>query len=388
MTNLAVVFLTGLTTGGLSCLAVQGGLLASSIAHQAEKDAQKALGARTPVPNRVKNTTKHAAKKRKHAGTLQQPLAVVLERPKRQFAWPIALFLSSKLVAYTILGVLLGWAGSVLQLTPITRAILQLAIGIFMVGTALRMFNVHPIFRYFVIEPPALLTRYIRRTAKNSTHDIATPLFLGTLTVLIPCGVTQAMMALAIGSGNPVLGAAIMFSFTLGASPVFFTLAYLTTRLGGALEAHFLKFAAVAVLILGIVSIDGGLNLMGAPLSLASITDSVTSALAAQSQQPIAANTASADSLQAAPGNAITITVGGRGYTPRVLRAKAGQPVKLTLVTNEIYGCTRAFVIPALDIQRVLPSTGETTIDLPAQAAGTLRFTCSMGMYRGQIQFE
>jgi hypothetical protein len=52
MANLAVVFLTGLTTGGLSCLAVQGGLLASSVAHQAEKDAQKALGARTPVPNR------------------------------------------------------------------------------------------------------------------------------------------------------------------------------------------------------------------------------------------------------------------------------------------------------------------------------------------------
>jgi uncharacterized protein len=175
-------------------------------------------------PESVKNTTKHAAKNRKRAGTLQQPPAVV-ERPKRQFAWQIALFLGSKLVAYTILGLLLGWAGSVLQLTPITQAILQLAIGIFMVGTALRMFNVHPIFRSFVIEPPAFLTRYIRRTAKNSTHDIATPLFLGALTVLIPCGVTRAMMALAIGSGNPLLGAAIMFSFTLGTSPVFFTLA-------------------------------------------------------------------------------------------------------------------------------------------------------------------
>src|SRR5262245_28258158 len=33
-----VAFVTGLTTGGLSCLAVQGGLLASSLAHQIEQD--------------------------------------------------------------------------------------------------------------------------------------------------------------------------------------------------------------------------------------------------------------------------------------------------------------------------------------------------------------
>ena len=33
-----VAFITGITTGGLSCLAVQGGLLASSLAHQIEQD--------------------------------------------------------------------------------------------------------------------------------------------------------------------------------------------------------------------------------------------------------------------------------------------------------------------------------------------------------------
>lgn len=74
-------------------------------------------------------------------------------RPKH-VARPIALFLGAKLVAYTLLGALLGWLGSVLQLTPTVRGILQIAIGIYMVGNALRMFEVHPIFRYFVFEPP------------------------------------------------------------------------------------------------------------------------------------------------------------------------------------------------------------------------------------------
>ena len=36
--RIMVAFITGLTTGGLSCLAVQGGLLASSLAHQIETD--------------------------------------------------------------------------------------------------------------------------------------------------------------------------------------------------------------------------------------------------------------------------------------------------------------------------------------------------------------
>src|SRR5574338_1475162 len=36
--QLLVAFVTGLTTGGLSCLAVQGGLLAGTLAHQIEDD--------------------------------------------------------------------------------------------------------------------------------------------------------------------------------------------------------------------------------------------------------------------------------------------------------------------------------------------------------------
>ena len=40
-----------------------------------------------------------------------------------------------------------------------------------------------------------------------------------------------------------------------------------------------------------------------------------------------------------------------------------------------------------MGIQKILPETGETLIDLPAQEAGTLRFSCGMGMYRGQIEF-
>ena len=38
VSQLMVAFITGITTGGLSCLAVQGGLACHSLAHQIEQD--------------------------------------------------------------------------------------------------------------------------------------------------------------------------------------------------------------------------------------------------------------------------------------------------------------------------------------------------------------
>jgi uncharacterized protein len=358
MTQLMVAFVTGLTTGGLSCLAVQGGLLASSLAHQIEQDyaAQATLGKKSKAP-----------------------------APRASSALPIALFLVAKLVAYTLLGALLGWLGSFLTLSPMTRALLMIFIGIFMIGNALRMFNVHPIFRYFSIEPPKFITRYIRKTAKGTGEsqtrpDMFTPIFLGLLTVFIPCGVTQAMMATALGTGNAAMGAALMFAFTLGTSPVFFVVAYLTTELGARLEKFFMRFVAVVVLILGFVTLDGGLNLIGSPLSL----QNLTRGWFAQSSDSVPA----AAPVSPVDGELI-LNVENNGYFPATLKAPAGKDLTLNLVTDNTQSCARDFVIPDLNYYQLLPATGTVQVTIPAQAAGSkLFFTCSMGMYTGQIVFE
>lgn len=350
--QIIVAFVTGITTGGLSCLAVQGGLLASSLAHQVEQDYA------------VQSTNRKKIK----------------EKTKFNATLPIILFLSAKLIAYTLLGALLGWLGSYFTFSPISRAILMIAIAVFMIGNALRMFNVHPIFRYFSIEPPKFITRYIRKTAKGT--DTATPIFLGFLTVFIPCGITQTMMATALGTGSIAIGAALMFAFTLGTSPVFFIVAYLTTELGAKLEKFFMRFAAVVVLILGFVTLDGGLNLIGSRFSLQNLTrnwlpsQTESNAVAESPQQPI-----SEDEL--------VLDVKNNGYFPAILKAPAGKDLKLNLVTNGTYSCALAFLIPDLDFYQMLPPIGTVQVDIPAQEAGsTLYFTCSMGMYTGQIDFQ
>lgn len=376
--TILIAFVTGITTGGLSCLAVQGGLLASSLSHQLENSMQHIQ------PSSRKKTPP--------------------KTDKPQFALPILIFLLAKLVAYTALGFLLGLLGQMFQLSILTRAILQIAIGVFMLGTALRMLNVHPIFRYFAFEPPAFIRKKLRKTAAEATgSDLSTPAFLGFLTVLIPCGVTQAMMAIALGSGDPFQGMALMFAFTLGASPVFFAVAYFTTRIGSKLEKHFMQFVAILIFVLAVITIDTGITLAGSPISLSrmfKISNSVQANIISntvenQSQETSTDQTNPSNNIgQDESGTdsksfTISINVENYGYSPDVIHAKAGVPTILELKTDNIFSCSRAFVIPSLRIEKILPATGVETISLPAQEAGKkLPFSCSMGMYTGVIIFD
>jgi hypothetical protein len=211
---------------------------------------------------------------------------------------------------------------------------------------------------------------------------MATPLFLGALTVFIPCGVTQAMMATALGTGSAAMGAALMFAFILGTSPVFFVIAYLTTELGARLEKFFMRFVATVVLILGLVTMNGGLNLLGSPLSFQNLTRGLLpsnsgSAPVAESAQPSATD------------GSLILKVENNGYFPKTLSAPANTAFTLNLITSKTYSCARDFVIPDLNFYQLLPETGTVQVNIPAQPAGTkLFFTCSMGMYTGQIVFE
>jgi uncharacterized protein len=340
--NLLIAFITGFTTGGLGCLAVQGGLLTSSLAYQIDQDL------------------------RVHQQSSTQKF-------KPHIAQPIFLFLVAKLVAYTILGALFGALGSVLQLTPAMSAVLYLAIGTFMVGNGLRMLNVHPIFRFFVLEAPPSLRRFIRKKSKNGA-SLVTPLFLGVLTIFLPCGVTQAMLAAALGSGSPLQGALLMFSFILGTSPVFFSVAYFATRLGAVVEKYFTRFVAVMMLVLGLVSIDAGLNLSGSPVSFTSLYNSAANALHLSGQ---------------VEQSGFAIQVNEDGYSPQILHLPANQAVSLEWVTADTQSCARSVVVPGLNYQKILPTTGRIRWEIPPQPKGSVvRYTCSMGMYPSQLVFD
>lgn len=341
-TSLMTVFLTGLLTGGLTCMALQGGLLATTIAQQ-------------------------------HQDQLKEKLV------KKGRAAPIIVFLTTKLIAYTILGFLLGLLGSKLQLSLSVTFLIQLAIGIFMLGTALNLLEAHPIFRYFAIQPPYFLARLIRKEAKRKSFFA--PAILGAFTVFIPCGTTQAMMALAIASANPLLGALILFVFVLGTSPVFFTLGYLATRLSGVLQARFTKVVAISLILLSVYTINGAIALSGTNFTLQNGWKQLTCATSNTCPKQV-------DAFAQMPNivDQAKITFESDRYVPSVISVKTGSHVKLELDNKNGYGCVQAFTIPKLGIQQIVP-VGKSRIiefDAPSQPT-TIAYMCSMGMFQGTI---
>ncbi|OGM26608.1 hypothetical protein A2627_01135 [Candidatus Woesebacteria bacterium RIFCSPHIGHO2_01_FULL_39_28] len=324
--SLLPIFLTGLITGGLTCLAVQGGLLASTIAMQEEE--------------RLKDKTK-----------------------KTGSAVPILTFLTTKLVAYTILGFLLGWFGSLFQLSLTVQVIMQFVIIIFMLGTALNILEVHPVFRYFAFQPPRFITRRIRSQSKS--QSIFAPAILGALTIFIPCGTTQAIMALAIGSGKPLLGAAILFAFILGTTPLFFILGYFATKLGDTFQKTFMKVAAMVLILLALFNLRNAFGLAGINLNI------------------------SIGQVQGGNSQAIknpTIELTSNGYNPQNITVKAGSNITLNLKNTTGSGCIQSFVIPKFGIQKVVrEGTSEMVSFVAPGEKGQIAFMCGMGMFRGTI---
>lgn len=332
--ELGIIFLTGLTIGGLTCLAVQGGLLASVIASR-EKEGLSEKGKINPV-------------------------------------YPTLAFLISKFVAYVILGFILGLFGSAISLTSLVQSMIQVFAGIYMIIIALNLLDVHPIFRYAVIQPPRFLTRRIKNKSKSG--DIFAPAMLGFMTIFIPCGTTLAMEALAISSASPIKGALILGTFVLGTFPMFFGIGFITAKLGERFKNSFLKIAAVLLVFLGFLSVYGGFVAMGAPISLSKITNS---------NEQSSGNMSVAFPPVKNGFQEVEINVMSNGYNPSSIILKEGVPTKLSLITKDTYSCAIAFRIPALRMGVNLSPTGSEVLELPKLSKGNYSYTCSMGMYQG-----
>ena len=143
------------------------------------------------------------------------------------------------------------------------------------------------------------------------------------------------------------------------------------------------RVVAIVLIVLGILAVDTGLNLLGSRISLTRAAQAIFNRDQAGETilTPIASSAASPDT--------ITLYAVNDGYEPRTLHAPANTVLTLEIVTDNTRSCSRAFLIPGLDYQVLLDATGVKTVQIPAQEAGkVIGFTCSMGMYTGEIVFD
>ena len=82
-----------------------------------------------------------------------------------------------------------------------------------------------------------------------------------------------------------------------------------------------------------------------------------------------------------------TIVVDG-GYSPAVVRVKAGRPVRLVFDRRDSGSCSDEVVFPDFGVRRFLPTGKKTVIEVTAPKAGRYDFTCGMSMLHGAIVAE
>jgi Cu+-exporting ATPase len=83
----------------------------------------------------------------------------------------------------------------------------------------------------------------------------------------------------------------------------------------------------------------------------------------------------------------VTITVKG-GYSPNLIRARQGVPLRLVFDRQESGECTSRVVFPDFAVNRALPAYTQTAVELLPQRAGEFGFACGMNMVHGTLVIE
>lgn len=282
-------------------------------------------GTGTEVKTKTGRLTRHATRRAPNAA----PSRNFAKRLGDDFA-PVGGFLVGKLVSHTVLGLLLGALGSAVQLSPRVTAMTQIAAGLLIVALGLAQLGVSGL-RHFRIEPPASWLRFVRGRARS--ESALAPALLGAATILIPCGVTLSVMALAVTSGSPLAGAATMAVFVIGTSPLFAALGYLARKAATTWQGRLATITGIAVLLVGLYTLNTGLVRAGSPFN----AESVAQAAGIISEPP------TADTVSNADGRQEVVVTASTGYEPANLAVKAGVPTTLVVRSqNAKVACARS----------------------------------------------
>ncbi len=279
----------------------------------------------------------------------------------------------SKVASYAIIGGIFGLIGGIIAFSTKLRGFVAIFAGVFMLFYALSMMGIG-FFRKFQIHPK-FLTKIVTKKQKGFYKG---PFFTGLLNGLfIACGPLQAMYLYAAGTGNFFSGMTSLAAFGLGTLPIMFGFGSLTTVISHKTTAKILKVSAVIVLILGVIMLNRGLVLAGSSVNF----DSIKAGIVGSSGNAVAGsgNAVVKDGVQE-----VNMNVDASGYSPRSFVIKQGVPVKWNVNVKQLTSCNSELVMNAYGIDVNLKQ-GLNVIEFTPQKAGTIPFSCGMGMLKGSF---
>jgi sulfite exporter TauE/SafE/copper chaperone CopZ len=283
---------------------------------------------------------------------------------------PGILYNGGRVVSYAIVGAVVGGLGSLISLDGMFKGLIQLIAGVFMLIMGLNMLGVFPGLRRLVPHLP----KGIAGRIENGKHRSKSPLIIGLLNGLMPCGPLQAMQLYALSTASPVKGALSMFLFALGTVPLMFGLGVLSSLLTKKFTKRIMTVGAVLVMILGLFMFSNGWNLSGLP-DMPSVFGGSTASQGAEGEN-VGVITGDVQTVHStlASGSFPAITV------------SAGVPVRWVIdaPAGSVNGCNYRVLIPEYGLEHEF-TEGENVIEFLPEKTGEFRYSCWMGMIRGTI---
>lgn len=296
---------------------------------------------------------------------------------------PNVAYQAAKMVSYMIVGLLLGAVGSLIDLEAFRPYVMYLA-GAFMIVLGLGMTGRFPWAARLTPRPPKWLMSALLKMRRKSTADaeagttsLATPITFGLMTGLLPCGPLMAAQVAAAASGSAVTGALGMAAFALGTAPLMIAFGTAGSLIPRLWKDRLMTVLAIGVMIFGLVFINRGLMLTGAPVNFNTVkTAFVGGAPAAGPGQ----YTTGADGVVEVP-----LVIENVQFQPQTVSIPADKPVRLVVDRREANACSDQLALPQLGVLVELAPNAVTTVDIPATKAGAYTLTCGMGMMSGQL---
>ncbi|MCL1965136.1 MAG: sulfite exporter TauE/SafE family protein [Firmicutes bacterium] len=283
---------------------------------------------------------------------------------------PAFLYNLGRVISYTAVGFTVGALGSAIAFSSTMQGVLKLIAGVFMIVMGINMLGIFPSARlgsWLRKLNPSMPKIFAQKINKEKAQS-KSPLIVGLLNGLMPCGPLQAMQIYALSTGNAFSGALSMLLFSLGTVPLMFGLGAVSSALGKKFTAKVMTAGAVWVVVLGLSMMTQGWRLSEFK-SAQPPSNGISSQSGEQNQEGV---------------QIINSTLSFRGYPNITVRA--GIPVKwiINAPQGSITGCNNRMILGEYGIEHTF-TPGENVIEFTPTRAGKFQYTCWMGMIKATI---
>ena len=282
---------------------------------------------------------------------------------------PQLLFNTGRITAYAAAGAMLGLFGGSVRISPSLTSAMVVAVSTLMIVLALQMLGISPFRKLRTSLPKKFVSG---ASGGFSKRGMLLPFPSGIMTILLPCGFTLAAESVAILSGNPWHGMAIMTFFVLGTLPPLMAIGLSSTELARrpGTSRLFTKTAGLLVIFLTLHNLNSQFG----------IAALIAGKPAPQATAPSTATAAGVKEVR-------TIYTNAADIVPANFVVRRGEKVRFVVDSRDTAsGCMSTIMVPGLWNRPEDLVRGKTIVmEFTPVKAGLYQITCAMGVPRGTI---